>query len=1333
MSRNKKLLLFSTIISLFAVFVCSISTAAWFQLDSQPLQTSLVTGTGSISLEANSTYGYKINPILGGDGQIDYSNNTVTKKNGSSISTTNNNLDGIDIDFDVPDNGIGYYLVEQNGENNFTYTYNSTLMATKFVSRTGGSVNTHYIAEKELAAKKYRVKKYTFVNNKTIYQQVPIKTSNNEGTEITLDATGDKATYDITVNTPGTYKIWLNYSSATDKWDLSLEPTSYSINGLNRKSIRAPKPRSAAVSGNTSDNAFLVFDVSAYVNWGGDFRDWMLGYWGSDGGPDSNNTWVSLGTSYYAAVPSNVTGGIIQFYQNNAVKNGLFAFPSLTAGSFYKITLSGVQNDDWYYRYNESGSKDGFDVGSVSPSDLSPTQLTIYCDTDWLTTWEGTVTNPQIAVFNNTSNVLLSLPGNSGNMTGNIGEICSYTFSYYGNKPQVQFRCSETINNNPETKYSEDLYLPDVSDGDKLYIIFSEEWEAGKMKVTISKQSSASESNYTVYLFDPLGYKNSATFYCYAWNSGASVNPYFNASFPGTAFTAEGSVSNLYQATFSQSYDNIIISDGTNRMAKVSVSNAQGKYLVLNYIDNYTDGTSNRFSRASWYASIAAVPTGSGNETTYFVYNKGGQLGASAPKAYAWTENDHEDFAGTYYYQYQNAAWPGVNTVQGQVNSTDIAGLYSISVPNVYDHIIFANSSDTNIQTANLTINSSTPYFIFDGTSTTTDGVTRYGGSWQASLAAITLKTLFFTTTDGSTYTELDTTNLTGLTTELGRDATEGGGTYTPSSVANQDGKDAINGILYHFVAEETYWYTSNSTFDNLTKFTPGSTTLAAGAIILYKRMICDLRNMTTLYVDVSHSGQGTAETYWQNISICGSGGNDTPYFSSNDSKANWRIGTNLYRFTVPSSYTIRVAKYGSSSSGGNNTSSNFSASSLSSNFIVIESAASGSNCGVVPCSDLATNIGTATIYVSTDGGSTFPASYTMKIGDQSSNDFVWERGIQIAVNSIIYVEVIESDGKTHNYYKYANYIRDVPTYIADDGTDNRNIKMTSYTGTARFNFYLTHATNPKDRKLSIAMVPDWGNGYYIIPYRSSLGTTTYSDAIKMSSGSKVSASYSGYYAAAGSEIFIRSYIDAVDTLYTAQTSLATGVYLGTSNGTTPTAPGVLHFTNAGYYDIQVYNGSITVTSYSVNDFFKLNPLNTSSVSERNDIKNQKTSLVIEVAFKCNNTYASKMTLTADNGMEPFVGAALYCTDADGKAEMGDPYTYLRTNHYSDISPTSNVINDSSTLTIPANSGATYYYAFILVDYLPTEVAGANAYDNFLRDCGKNIHFYLNAVQYIAS
>ncbi len=1309
-TKRKTTLILTAVLSLVTIFVCAVSTFAWFTLLSQPLQTSMVSGTGSVSLVDDSTYGYKINPSLGGDGKVNYANTVVTKKNGSSISTTNNNLDGIDIDFDVPDQGIGYYLVEQNAENNFTYTYNSVPMATKFVSKTGDDVNTHYIASKALSAKKYRIKKYTFVNNQTVYEQVRIETSKNAGGAITLDATGENATYDVTINTAGTYKIWLNYSSATGKWDLSLESTSYSIEGLNAQSLKAPGPKKANTSMDSSNQCYITFNVSNYSGWSPTWIQIKLG--------DTTVVSASYSSTYTVQAASGTYNCQLIISQGlNNDKTGSFGSRTFNANTFYDVTLSGDKN--W--------SGNDFTVNSTTITNPTSTTLTIYVDTAWLSSWTGTApTNPCINIWDN---LIVFKPNNSDTMTGSIGEVCSYTFKYKGSVNSLsglQFYCSQ----GSDTKYTVDLYLPSgTASGDKLYISLAETWNGdGKMNATIGKAGSPSGDTYKVYLFDPMGYKNSATFYCYAWKSNASVNPFYNAEFPGTAFTVKsGSISNLYQAEFSQSYDRIIVSDGANQMAAVTVSNAQGKYLVLNYINDYVNGTTNRFSNASWYADIAAVPTGSGNETTYYVYNKGGQLGSNPPKAYAWTDNTHSDFAGTYYYQYQNAAWPGVDTVQAQINSTNIAGLYSVSVPNTYDHIIFANGSNTNIQTVDLSISSSTPYFIFDGTSITTSGVTKYGGSWQASLAAITMQALFFVTSDGSTYTPLDTTHISGLTTELGRGATEGGGTFDPGSVSGQEGKDAINGILYRFEPEGTYWYKSSTTFNSTTRFTPNSTTLATGSHNLYKRMICDLRQLTTLYVDVSHSGQGTAGTYWQNISICGSGQSDTPYFSSDDSGANWQVGTNLYRFTVPSNYTVRVANSGYSSSGGNNTSSSFLVSDLSSNFIVIESA-NGSNCGVVACSDLATNIGTATIYVSTNEGVSFDASYTMQIGDQTSNDFVWERGIQISAGSHVYVDVAETND-THNYYHYNEYIATKPTYIADAGGTYHNIMMTSYTGTARFNFYLTHAANPADRKLSIAMVPDYGNGYYIMPYSPSLGTTTFSGAIKMSSGSKISASYSGYYAAAGSEIFIRSYIDAVDTLYTAQTGLAAGVYLGTSDGSTVTAPGVLHFTNAGYYDIEVYNGSITVTSYSVSDFFKLNALNTNSVATRSDIKSQITSLVLEVQFKCNNTYASKMSLTADNGMPKFVGAALYCS----ASALGDPYNYLRNNHYNSITSTNNVMNDLNTsFVVPANSSATYY-AYILVDYLPTEVAGADAYNNFVSEYTNNIYFYLNATQYIAS
>ena len=559
--QNKTMFSLTMVISLLSVFVCAISTFAWFQINSQPVQTSLKTGTGNISFVEDEIYGYKVNPEIGANGKINYDNDTVTKKNGSTISTSNSNQEGQDINFDIPDQGIGYYLIQQNSSN--TYTYNSDL-ATKFVDKTSSStVNSHYIASKALiAGKNYRVKKYTFENNKTVYEQVPISTTKSTSI-ITLNNTGVNATYDFRVNTAGTYKIWLIYSSATDSWDLTLEATSYSISELNQASISS-KPKKSVTTGNSSSNTFIKFDVTSYINWGGiNTSSFWLEYWLSNGNHDFNgttSTWIQLSTNYYVTVPSSATGAIIQFSQNDHRKNGYFDIGALNlnADNFYTITLSGASS--WYYRdgepdYDDNNKTNSFNVESVTLSSLSADvkSITIYCDTDWLTTWSGTVTNPQIEFPSSDSiDCLISRPNNSTSMSGNIGDICSYSFKFYGDNPIVKFTCVE----NGTSKSTVDLTMPSVSNGDKLYIILSTTWSGDKMNATIGKQSSASGSNYTVYLFDPLGYKNSASFYCYAWKSGAQVNPYSNGNFPGTTFTTT-STTNLYSATLPTNLFNV--------------------------------------------------------------------------------------------------------------------------------------------------------------------------------------------------------------------------------------------------------------------------------------------------------------------------------------------------------------------------------------------------------------------------------------------------------------------------------------------------------------------------------------------------------------------------------------------------------------------------------------------------------------------------------------------------------------------------------------------------------------------------------------------------------
>lgn len=1301
----------STIVSIMSIVVFGVSTAAWFQLDSQPLQTSMVSGTGNVSLVNNSTYGYKITPALGGNGKINYSNTTVTKKNGSTISTTNNNLEGSDTNFDVPDQGIGYYLIEQNSENTFKYKYNDVVMATKFVSKTGGSVNTHYIASKTLAAKTYRIKKYTFVNNETVYEQVPIKTTNS--TQITLNNTGNNPTYDITINSAGTYKIWLNYSSATDKWDLSLEATSYSPNAANHASLvqDSKKPEEVKARRNTAMPSPTSGNKLIYCTAANSWSSVYIHYWGGS----SSSTWGSNPTMtylytndqqqkvYYYNVPSGTTGLIFK----NAVGD--------TDWKTGDITISGKEAKAFAITNN---------TGSYSTWTFSTS--TYYFVNSFYANSVKSFGTPYVYAFTKRAGI------NSGNAVQTFeGENWpGFAMTSVGNDIWKVVLPASSYRQLVFTTSTGDKQTTDIESctADSYYMITG----YSNNKYTGTWTSSPNVSTYTYKLYDVNNVFGGAP-YAYFWEEDNSH--YAWPGWQGKQMSTTGT-SRLYTITVSQSYNRVIFNSSDSiKTGNITVgSTYNNKTYVMTALD-----------AGDWYNAVDTTAIDNVNKTTYYIYDKTNKFGGSAPYAYGYRANT-PGLSNTYYTNYEGTTWPGNITSNSPIpgGSTNITGLYSVSLSNSYDHIIF-NNGTRNVQTddASAALVANSPIFVLDGGEVTEAGITKYTGSWQSSLAAITMNLLFFTY-DGSSYTRLDTTNISGVSADYGRGATYNNGTFDPGNVSSQDGKDAINGILYHFEPEATYWYTSETTFNDSTKFTPNSTQLSSGAHTLYKRMICDMTAMKTIYVDASHSGTGADDTYWQNISVCGSGGSDTPYFSSNDSGANWKIGTNLYRFTVPTSYTIRIANSGYSSSGGNNTTSNFLVSSLStSNFIVINTASSGVNCSITQCTDVATSIGTATIRIDENNDGTFEHSEVMQIGDLSSNDFMLEQGVRIKAGSYVYVDVVESDGNTTNYYHYDEYVDTKPTYIKKEtSTGYGNIEMTSYTGYARFNFYLTHNNTPSSRKLSIAMVPDYGNGYYIMPYDEDLTTTTFSGAIKMSMGSNESASYDGFYASAGQEIFIRSYLDAVDVLYKRgnitgvnQTGVSSGcvnLYGVVANHTDVqlnTTTGVIKFGSSatGYYDIDVYNGVITITKYEIGDFFKLNALNTSSVKTEANIKNQITTLVIEVQFTCNNAYASKMTLTADNDMSDFIGAALYCTTTGNK--LSDPYNYLRANCYGDISSTNNVIKDSNTsFTVPANSAATYY-AYIIIDYIPTDNGGD--YTDFLSDYNGDLYFYLNAVQYL--
>ena len=70
--KKKSLLFFSSGVALFGVFVAAIATAAWFQLDQQPISTSLVTSSPNLTVDNNNVASYKIPQALNGNGFIDY-------------------------------------------------------------------------------------------------------------------------------------------------------------------------------------------------------------------------------------------------------------------------------------------------------------------------------------------------------------------------------------------------------------------------------------------------------------------------------------------------------------------------------------------------------------------------------------------------------------------------------------------------------------------------------------------------------------------------------------------------------------------------------------------------------------------------------------------------------------------------------------------------------------------------------------------------------------------------------------------------------------------------------------------------------------------------------------------------------------------------------------------------------------------------------------------------------------------------------------------------------------------------------------------------------------
>lgn len=751
----------------------------------------------------------------------------------------------------------------------------------------------------------------------------------------------------------------------------------------------------------------------------------------------------------------------------------------------------------------------------------------------------------------------------------------------------------------------------------------------------------------------------------------------------------------------------------TNSLNAIGKTVTFNCYHYQNYDSSYTDFSDNWNSTSSssygtWY--------GNGTEDATFTATVSNNSGNKT-----WTT---QTVAITYVDSSGNSIKTGSSSNVINVNMTQVPSSYPSVSEYVYSGVYYSRTNSF----ASKTSTSLSAYLQVQG------GMTIY--LVYNRVYTVTLYVSYFIMNKNGVATHSD------IASDKISSGAVTAGAYTPDSYTTAHWKnDDTNGIYYKFNRDGvSTWYTNENC---TTTYTNGST--LSGPLTLYAKYVADPRISSethkTFYVDITHSyaysgGVKQEGSYWQGVQFRGTDG--TMKFVDAA-----KVATGLYRLTVPLNFDFKLGNASYTANNHDKTeqldSDDITSSGVS--ILSLENCNTGSAHGshwAEPVSS--TSYGTATIKISTNG-STWINQATMEYGDGSANNyFIYEHGLQIPSGYYVKVEVSDSNVIANGEYgktPFSNYYDpgDRP-YLSTAGT---YLKTAAYSGTARFNFYITGSA-----QLSITMVPDLGNGFYIMPYNSTYKTNNFIGSIKMTTNGDRKATYDGFYVRTTNEkYYIRSYLDAVDVKYVSLNDTSGNVSIQDSDSNASDY-GVLTFASTGYYSIVVQNNTIYTSSYDVDTSFKLNKLDTSKVTYARDIWGQKTSLVLEVPFTCANSYTSEMTLNVQNALNDFVGVSLYVAKPadfststsysvgdsciyDGQvyfftsAHSGtwnathaeDPYHFMRgTNQntrsamYNSLS-SKTVIEDKANASVSSSDGTCY--AYILIDYLPTNTNEANA------------------------
>ena len=1264
MNKNKLVIFMSTFVSMLAVFVGAISTLAWFQINQQDPQATLVSGSSNMSIQNDNVKGYKIEPPLGANGFKDYSVTNVESAAGSTITVDNSNQAGLDTDYDVPSEGVGYYLVQQTPGGLYRYKYDNNgdgtkeTYATKFqlYQNTNNSATRAYIPSLTISANQWiRIRYYTFSNHTTVHKQIRVHDSYGNGVTTQIDSTSG----DIKVVTAGTYRVWLDYTdenwdsnSSTTECTLGFESVSITSKDVNvRASTTSANRGSGTQRAATTSGTKTITQINLY-----DEVQWLIRTIKID------NVAVNAGYNFEDFVKAYYVTNLSTSWSNQGTTKG------------YKIAGTA-------YYLCAGGSNDGSTPYSFPlPEWVESCHIRI-CGTDSNGTdkevWVGETNELHQYSDNNSSDRV----GDNGNCWGKHINIYTKDWNYTYNA------CSTSDSANKDWgSVTVNLYAVNRQTNQQI-------GSAGQAGTTMTL------SKY--YIFNPSDISYSSSF-TYSGNNYQYYTGWYKTYSSGSA------LSNQYSST--------LLTDNTQTNNTLNLYAYYDQIFAVNlYASFFIIDKNGRYQRAAFTTRLLDTKTSVYN-TAYNApasgYDNSIYQADSTNGIYYKFARDNSDNNTNVWYTNE-----GCTTTYSSSTTTEARNLYAKFVADIRETSTTHKTFYVDIR--NCYVESGGNRYGWDGVKVrdTTNHTDISTFQVAPNLFRVTLPTSISFQVYGSQV------DIYGSSGHYNHDYAEVIGTNALSDISSNSilfikpGTSGSNHeTSWHYLVQNSstgtavVQYYSNGVWNDLVNMHVGDQ-YDTNAFVYEESIGVDAGKELRIQVtDGSYAGIYDNNDYATSL----------PFFLTSSGASSGGLITQGYVGTANFNFYVTVDRKFSIAMVPD----------LGNGFYIMNSKRASWNdvSTAFKMSQYTTGLNTSVYSDQFKGVVTFTSGDTFKIRSENWFDVNYETtNGAFASNNLTVSSDANKNVKVVTSGTYVIYLK-----IKNSGGYDVYIDTTEES---------TNAVTPDTSFTSGRYYIVGSSAFYTGTASTGSANVGFFGGLKMSSGSDISASYNGYYAQANSSIYIRSYINAVDTLCNGanangvpQTGASSGctILYGTVSTHTDvqinTTTGVITFGSnaAGYYNIYVYNNTVTVEAFRTSDFFRLNPIDndTSKTNTTANINAQKTAVILEVPFICNNPYESKISLGMEN-CPNYVGAYLYCS----ATKLSDPYDTLhgkssQSTHYTNLHSyqAGSRLNDVNNITIQAND-PNVYYAYIVVDYLPGMTYPTSSTDV------PQIYFYLTATQ----